>query len=76
MLTFIKLVTIALSFVVTRLLSQFLSKHDYGTYSQILLIVSTVTSVTILGMADGVNYFYCSRQEDKPMFRRSTPFSV
>lgn len=68
LLTFIKLVTIALSFVVTRLLSQFLSKHDYGTYSQILLIVSTVTSVTILGMADGVNYFYCSRQEEKEAY--------
>ncbi len=64
LLTLIKLVTIALSFAVTRLLSQFLSLHDYGTYSQILLIVSTVTSVTILGMADGVNYFYCSQKDE------------
>lgn len=63
LLTFVKLVTIALSFVVTRLLSEHLSKHDYGTYSQILLLISTVTSVTILGMADGVNYFYCSEKD-------------
>lgn len=68
LLTFIKLVTIALSLVVTRLLSQFLTKHDYGTYCQILLIVSTVTSVTVLGMADGVNYFYCSRSEDRETY--------
>ncbi len=65
LLTFVKLITIALSFVVTRLLSQYLSVYDYGTYSQILLIVSTVTSVTILGMADGVNYFYCSEQNEQ-----------
>ena len=59
LLMFIKLVTIALGLVVTRLLSEHLSVYDYGTYSQILLIVSTVTSLTVLGMMDGVNYFYC-----------------
>lgn len=63
LLTFIKLVTIAVSFVVTRLLSEYLTVHDYGTYSQVLLLVSTVTSLTILGMADGVNYFYCSKSD-------------
>ncbi len=60
LLMLIKLVTILLGLAVTRLLSQYLSVYDYGTYSQILLIVSTVASVTILGMMDGVNYFYCS----------------
>ena len=63
LLMFIKLVTIALGLIVTRLLSQYLSVYDYGTYSQILLIVSTVTSLTILGMMDGVNYFYCSQKD-------------
>jgi len=65
LLTFAKLVTVMLGLAVTRLLSQNLSKHDYGTYSQVLLIVSTVSSMTILGMADGVNYFHCSRQGDE-----------
>lgn len=63
LLTFIKLVTTALGLVVTRLLSEYLSVYDYGTYSQILLITSTVSSVTILGMMDGVNYFYCREQD-------------
>ena len=63
LLMFIKLVTIMLGFVITRLLSQYLSVYDYGTYSQILLIVSTVSSMTILGMMDGINYFYCSQQD-------------
>lgn len=63
LLTFIKLVTTALGFVITRLLSQKLSVYDYGTYSQILLVVSTVSSVTILGMMDGVNYFHCAKSD-------------
>lgn len=58
----VKLMTVVLGIVTTRLLSEHLSIHDYGTYSQILLIVSTVTSFTILGMMDGVNYFYCSER--------------
>ncbi len=54
----VKLVTIVVGLAVTRLLSEYLSVYDYGTYSQILLIVSTVTSITVLGMMDGVNFFY------------------
>ncbi len=65
LLTFIKLVTTALGLIVTRLLSEYLSVHDYGTYSQILLITSTVSSVTILGMMDGMNYFYCSEADEE-----------
>ena len=64
-LILIKLVTICLGFVVTRLMSQYLSTYDYGTYSQIMLVVSTASSLTILGMMDGVNYFYCSEQDEK-----------
>lgn len=64
-LMLVKLMTIALSFAVTRLMSQHLSLHDYGTYSQILLLVSTVSSLTILGMVDGVNFYYCSEQNPK-----------
>lgn len=63
LLTFIKLVTTVLGLLTTRLLSQFLSVHDYGTYSQILLIVSTVASLTIFGMIDGTNFFYSSEKD-------------
>lgn len=64
LLMVIKLVTIVLGFAVTRLLSQFLSVYDYGTYSQIMLMVSTVNTLTILGMIDGVNYFYCRERDE------------
>lgn len=57
LLTSVKLVTTMLGLLVTRLLSQHLSTQEYGTYSQLLMVSTTATSVTILGMVDGVNYF-------------------
>ena len=60
-LTAARLMTTVLGFTVTRLLSQFFSVHDYGTYSQIMLLVSTLSSITVLGMVDAVNYFFCSQ---------------
>lgn len=63
LLTFIKLISTVLGLATTRLLSEYLSVYDYGTYSQILLIVSTVASLTIFGMMDGMNYFYCQNME-------------
>lgn len=65
LLTMVKFITIALSFVITRLMSQYLSLHAYGTYSQIILLVSTISSLTILGMMDGVNFYYCSETDPK-----------
>ena len=65
LLTFVKVITMSLGLINTRLLSQYLSVYDYGTYSQILLIVSTVSSLTILGMIDGVNFFYSGEADLK-----------
>ena len=48
---------------VTRIMSGHFSVHDYGTYSQITLLSSTIGLVTIMGMMDGVNYFF-SRETD------------
>lgn len=63
LLTFIRLVTIVLGLIITRLLSEYLSVYEYGTYSQIMLISSTVASITMFGMMDGVNYFYMGEQD-------------
>lgn len=77
LLTAVKLVTIVLSFTVTRLLSEHLSAYDYGTYSQILLIVSTVSSLTILGMIDGLHYFYSNNADPRQRERYvSTVFAL
>ena len=57
-LTIAKLVTSLISILITKLLAVNFSLYDYGTYSQAMLIVSTATSLSILGLTDGVNYFY------------------
>lgn len=64
LLTFIKLVTTVLGLATTRLLSEYLSIHDYGTYSQILMVTSTVATLTIFGMMDGMNYFFCRETDN------------
>ena len=58
LLAFVKVITSLLSMATTRILCSILSETQYGTYSQVLLIVSTIASITILGMTDAVNYFY------------------
>ena len=58
----VKIVTMGLGLITTRLLSQYLSIFDYGTYSLIQLVVSSTVSITILGMMDGINYFFCSEK--------------
>ena len=57
LLTFAKVVTAILGLLITKLLSTHLSIQEYGTYSQALLIVSTASSMCILGLADATNYF-------------------
>ena len=58
MLTFVQVVTTILGMVVTKLLSVHFSLHEYGTYSQALLVANTVTSLSILGLTNATNYFY------------------
>ena len=58
LLMFVQIVTSVMSIVVTKLLSVSFSLNEYGTYSQILLITSTATSISILGLTNATNYFY------------------
>ena len=74
LLIFVKAVTILISLVVTRLLSTYLSLEEYGTYSQILLISSTISSIILLGMTDATNYFYNSSNDEKKIKYISTIF--
>lgn len=59
LLIFVRVITLFSSILITRILSGHFSVHDYGTYSQILLLSTTITNLTILGMTDGINYFFC-----------------
>ena len=58
LLTFVRVITAVLGLLVTKLLSIHFSLHEYGTYSQAMLIVSTATSISILGLTNAVNYFF------------------
>ena len=61
----VRLMTMGLSLITTRVLSTYLSKFEYGTYSQVLLIVSTTVSLTMFGFIDAANFYYCGTKETK-----------
>ena len=63
LLLFVRVITLFLGIITTRVLSQELSVADYGTYSEITLLITTLSSLTIFGMTDACNYFYCQQQD-------------
>ena len=77
LLTFVRVITAVIGLLVTKLLSIHFSLHDYGTYSQAMLIVTTATSISILGLTNAVNYFYnaAAAEEDKERYV-GTIFSI
>ena len=58
LLTFVHVITVILGIVVTKLLSVHFSLEEYGSYSQAVLVTSTATSISILGLTNATNYFY------------------
>ena len=63
-LTVSKVVTLCVNFAVTMLLSRYWSKTEYGTFSQLLLVVNLFASVFMLGLPNSINYFV-ARAEDE-----------
>lgn len=57
-LTFVKVVTIMVSLITTMFLSRMLSLKEYGTYSQLLIIINIVSIIAGMGLNNAVNYFY------------------
>ena len=53
------MITLVLGILITRVLSGHFSLQEYGTYSQIMLLITTISSMTTLGMMDGINFFFC-----------------
>lgn len=54
----IRLVTMILGIFTTAILSKNTSLESYGLYSSAIIIISFVTSLSIFGLTDGVNYFF------------------
>lgn len=58
LLTFVNIIITLISMVIYKLLAVTFSLEEYGIYSSAMLVSTTVTSLTILGLTDAVNFFY------------------
>ncbi len=56
-LTSAKLLTMLISLVSSMLLSRFRTLTEYGTYSQIMMTITLVSSLLMLGLPNSINYF-------------------
>lgn len=59
-----KTITLLISMVSSMLLSRFRTLEEYGTYSQILMVVTISISLFTLGLPNSINFFL-ARIEDK-----------
>ena len=57
-LAVIQVITTVVGLLVSKLLSVRFSLSEYGTYSQTILVVTTASSLTVLGMTNAVNFFF------------------
>lgn len=57
-LAIVRAITICTSLIQTMILSRIMSLTEYGVYSQLLIIISIVTTFSNLGLNNAINYFY------------------
>ncbi len=68
-LIFVRVVTLVLGLITTRILSGHFSVYDYGGYSQIILLTTTISSMTNLGLMDAINFFFCRESDENKKTR-------
>lgn len=56
-LTASKIITTIISFIVVMILSRYFTLEEYGTYSQIIIIVNLAGSLLMLGLPNSINFF-------------------
>ena len=64
-LTASQLITLMITFVSAMLLSRFRTLTEYGTYSQLIVIVTLVVSVFSLGLPNSTNFFLARAKDGK-----------
>jgi len=57
LLTVSKMTTLVITTLTSMMLSRFRSFEEYGTYSQLMLVISLFTSIFMLGLPNSINYF-------------------
>lgn len=56
-LTTSKVITMVITLITSMLLARFRSLEEYGTYSQLLLVINLFTTLLMLGLPNSINYF-------------------
>lgn len=69
LLTISKIVTLMITMVSSMLLSRFRTLGEYGTYSQVILVITIAISIFTFGMPNSINYFL-ARAENQNESRR------
>ena len=64
-LTASKIITLIITMVTTMLLSRFRTIHEYGTYSQLLLVTSLFSTLFMMGLPNSINYFLARAETQK-----------
>ena len=69
-LTASKAITAIISLATSMLLSRFRTTEEYGTYSQMLLVINLLTSLLMLGLPNSINYFLgrADTKEERQLF--------
>lgn len=69
-LTISKVITLCISMATSMLLARFRSFEEYGTYSQLLLVINLFISLLMLGLPSSINFFLArsETQEEKTRF--------
>lgn len=64
-LTTSKIITMIISMLSAMLLSRFRTLAEYGTYSQLLLVIDLVTTIFMLGLPNSINFFLARADNEK-----------
>ncbi|MGB4310654.1 MAG: oligosaccharide flippase family protein [Bacilli bacterium] len=60
-----KIITLLISMISAMLLSRFRTLEEYGTYSQLLLVINLVTTIFMVGLPNSINFFLARAESDK-----------
>ncbi|MBQ2848485.1 MAG: polysaccharide biosynthesis protein [Clostridia bacterium] len=64
-LTAAKVITLAIGMISSMLLSRFRTLTEYGTYSQLLMVINLASSLFMLGLPNCINYFLGKAKSDE-----------
>ena len=64
-LTVSKIISGLVQILITMFLSKFRSLQEYGTYTQMLLVINLVTSIIMMGLPNSVSFFLGRSKEQK-----------